>query len=222
MAKGTERRTATRCHEHDLALGPTGGCVLCRRGQTAPVTSPRFSAVMIAAGLGATILGGVAVLRLHAPRPLAAHATEESVPRGEAPQVPVGESSRPAAWPSAERDRAAAAFARDVPGDPGRQQAFAAPQANPSPARQSAAAEESPPAAEPEEEADVAADFEDPALVGDEGASSPVAVRRRVNDAPRDPAPVLVSRDPTSTPAHRSNTGKAGVSSHRRQGGAHH
>lgn len=54
-----------RCAEHDLAVGPGGECVLCRRARVRTVSGPPrwLAPAMLAGGLGTTLLGGVALAR---------------------------------------------------------------------------------------------------------------------------------------------------------------
>jgi hypothetical protein len=80
-----------RCAEHDLAVGPGGECVLCRRARVRPVSGrPRWLApALLAAGLATTLLGGVALARTRtAVPPVAQTATAEVIPPA-APHVEV-------------------------------------------------------------------------------------------------------------------------------------
>jgi hypothetical protein len=91
-----------RCPEHNLAFGPTGACVLCRREQPGQVARARgwWSPVLLVAGLGTAPLGGVALGRRHAPPPPVVEATAAEavpVPPVEAPieETPVAVVAQP-------------------------------------------------------------------------------------------------------------------------------
>src|SRR6185312_2930761 len=59
--------TRERCAEHDLALGPGGECVLCRRGRARPAHQRWLGPAVAAASLGTLLLGGVALARTRVP-----------------------------------------------------------------------------------------------------------------------------------------------------------
>jgi hypothetical protein len=93
-----------RCAEHDLAVGPAGECVLCRRARARrPTTAgrPRWLApALLAAGLGTTLLGGVALARTRTPAPVVeAASTEVAAPPIELP--PAVAETRPCEPPAA-------------------------------------------------------------------------------------------------------------------------
>src|ERR1700733_14727433 len=56
-----------RCAEHNLAVGPTGECVLCRREHLAPARG--WAPATLAAGLGLALLAGFVLGRRRAPSP---------------------------------------------------------------------------------------------------------------------------------------------------------
>jgi hypothetical protein len=65
-----------RCAEHNLAAGPTGECVLCRRERSEPAAPARWlSPLLLAAGLGTALLCGLVLGRRQAPPPPVAEAT---------------------------------------------------------------------------------------------------------------------------------------------------
>jgi hypothetical protein len=70
------RQSSLRCPEHDLALGPGGECVLCRRGRARP-PQRWLGPALGAASLATLLLGGVALARTRAPSPV--RATPEMV-----------------------------------------------------------------------------------------------------------------------------------------------
>lgn len=76
-----------RCAEHDLAVGPGGACVLCRRERARPARSTRWlGPALLAAGLGTLLLGGVALARPRAQVPhVAEHPIAEAAPPVQAP-----------------------------------------------------------------------------------------------------------------------------------------
>ncbi len=62
-----DSQTRERCVEHNLALGPGGECVLCRRGRARPASQRWLGPAVAAAGLGTLLLGGAALARTRAP-----------------------------------------------------------------------------------------------------------------------------------------------------------
>jgi hypothetical protein len=68
MYRTTETPTRERCAEHDLAVGPAGECVLCRRARArvggVGNARPRWlGPALVAASLGTLLLGGAALAR---------------------------------------------------------------------------------------------------------------------------------------------------------------
>jgi hypothetical protein len=83
-----------RCAEHNLAVGPTGECVLCRRVDPGRVAQARWlSPVLVAAGLGTALLCGVALGRRHTPpAPVAEAAPAEPAETARPVEEPIEES----------------------------------------------------------------------------------------------------------------------------------
>jgi hypothetical protein len=83
-----------RCPEHDLALGPAGECVLCRRARARSGGRPRWlSPALTMAGLGTLLLGGVALARTRTP----SQAVADAVTIGAAEVRPVLHAVEPRA-----------------------------------------------------------------------------------------------------------------------------
>lgn len=98
-----------RCAEHDLAVGPGGECVLCRRARShlRPASGrPRWVApALLVAGIGTTLLGGVALARTRtsAPPPvLEMPATAEAAQAApvEVPEIASPKATSPSFEPS--------------------------------------------------------------------------------------------------------------------------
>jgi hypothetical protein len=92
MYRTSQGPSRERCAEHDLAVGPGGVCILCRRATVRPAGRQRWLApTLVAAGLGTLLLGGVALARGPG-RPIPETAPVEAMqaqPRLEAPAVHV-------------------------------------------------------------------------------------------------------------------------------------
>jgi hypothetical protein len=73
MDRSSQTSPGERCEEHNLAIGPSGKCVLCRREVAAPAAPAApaswLSPVLVAAGIATALLAGVALGRRHTPPP---------------------------------------------------------------------------------------------------------------------------------------------------------
>ncbi len=79
MDKPTD--TEGRCAEHNLAIGPEGTCVLCRREQPVPAAPGRWLLpVVLAASVGTAVLSGFALGRRHGAPVVEATAAEPAAP----------------------------------------------------------------------------------------------------------------------------------------------
>jgi hypothetical protein len=87
MDRSSQTSPAERCDEHNLAVGPSGVCVLCRRERVGPAArSTWISPVVVAASLGTALLAGVALGHRRPPPPPVVEATAaEKVQPVEAP-----------------------------------------------------------------------------------------------------------------------------------------
>ena len=63
MDEASGRSGRGRCEEHDLARGPDGRCVLCRRDETPPAPRSKVHRAVVLVGVLTTLFGGVAFAR---------------------------------------------------------------------------------------------------------------------------------------------------------------
>jgi hypothetical protein len=201
-----------RCPEHDLALGPDGACVVCRRAR-GDVAPPWLGRVLSAAGIGVVVLGALALRRPHpappptvsvalAPPPTLPTEAEEEAPQRSSPHAPFA------------RD----AFARPSPGNG----------APPLPTRSGEAAQPAAPTAagdagavgavdDADEPPDEPAPAPDQAAQHDESAGSAVAAfgRTRGGGAPMDVATPSGGDDAHVRAGARSSSGGASAPANR-------
>jgi glutaredoxin len=103
MRSTWEDPSAKRCARHDLACGPDGRCVLCRRQarqDLAPTTPPRRSLVLLALGVVVCAVAGLSVRAMGTPSEPAEEASGRVILIGRPGRMPQPLAPSPSAVPA--------------------------------------------------------------------------------------------------------------------------